>query len=465
MNSTEAFIADLFALAESHLPAPVVHAARLRLLDYAGVTLAGAAILGRKGERLLQQEPEPSEPASSATVVGFARRANLGLAALINGMSAHVAELDDGERYGMVHPGAPVIPAVLAVAEARGLAIADLLRGIVFGYEVTIRLARAMQPGLKDQGYHATGVCGALGAAVGTAAALQCTPQQMNTALAAAASSAAGLLKVIRGASELKPFNAGHGAQAGVNAWMLAAAGFVGPSDVLDGQQGLLHIMSAGRTDALTPRDPDEPLVIERVYVKPYAACRHCHAPIEAVLRLRETHGICAEQVRSIRVISHRWAVHLHDHVRIDGCTAAKMSIPYSVAVALQTGSAGLDAFSPSQIRDPVTRTLTEKVSVVADQALTDQVPRVRPAIVEVTVDDGTTYRQQIDLPKGEPETALTSEEIQAKFRALGESAGYPSAQFDAIMTTVLHEDRPVRELTSLLGSTHTGRETSGLNA
>jgi 2-methylcitrate dehydratase PrpD len=446
MNSTESFIADLYELAQSNLPAPIVQAARLRLLDYAGVTLAGAAMLGEKGDRLLQQNGA-HRGRVSATVIGFARRANLGLAALVNGISAHVAELDDGERYGMVHPGAPVISAVLAVCEARGLAMADLLRGIVVGYEATIRLARAMQPGLKDQGYHATGVCGSIGAALGAAAALQCSPQQMNTALAAAASSAAGLLNVIRGASELKPFNAGRAAQAGVGAWMLAEAGFVGPSDVLDGQQGLLHIMSAGRTDTLKSRDPGEPLAIERVYVKPYAACRHCHAPIEAVLRLRERHGIRAEQVRSIRVISHRWAVHLHDHKQIDGCTAAKMSIPYSVAVALQNGAAGLEAFSPRQIRDPVTESLTQKVSVVADQSLTAQVPRVRPAIVEVTIEDGPIYRQQIDLPKGEPETALTSQEVQAKFRALAEYAEQPPGQCEAILTTVLNEDGPVRDL------------------
>jgi len=451
LNATRTLLADLSRLSHEPLPEATLAIARLRLLDYLGVTMAGADMLREKVNRLLQPEAEPMPPAHSAGVIGFARNASPMLAALANGMSAHVAELDDGERYGAVHPGAPVISAVLAVSEARGLTMSDLLRGVVVGYEATIRLAGAMQTGLKDQGYHATGVCGTVGAALGAAAASRCSEQQTNTVLAAAATSAAGLLAVVRGASELKSYNAGHAAQAGVNALMMAEAGFLGPLDVLDGKRGLLDIMSAGQTDGLLPREPGQPLAIHRVYVKPYAACRHCHAPIEAALRLRETHGLQAEQVRSVRVVTHRWAVHLHDHTHIDGITAAKMSIPYSVAVALKTGAAGLDAFTFEQIRDPVTQALTQRVTVEDDDALTAQVPRVRPAIVEITTESGARYRQQIDLPKGEPETAMSPEEMQAKFLALAAYAGRSEATANAIMTAVLQEHGPIRGFTTRL--------------
>src|SRR5690606_28432317 len=116
------------------------------------------------------------------------------VAALVNGMHAHVAELDDGERFGMFHPGAPILSALLSVANEKNISGTAFLRGIVIGYEAAIRVASALQPGLKDQGYHATGVCGTIGAAIGIGAALGFSKQQLKGAFSAAATSASGIL-------------------------------------------------------------------------------------------------------------------------------------------------------------------------------------------------------------------------------------------------------------------------------
>lgn len=421
MNPHAAFVSDLFLLSRAPLSKQVSDAARERLLDYLGVTLAGARILREKGGRLLELF---GAGAGLASLIGFRDRADPHVAALLNGMSAHVAELDDGERRGMVHPGAPVISALFSLAETRGLSVSDLLRGIVVGYEATIGFARAVQPALKDHGYHATGVCGTVGAAMGVSAALGFSESRMRVALSVAMTSAAGTLHVIRGASELKPFNAGRAAQAGCQAALVAEAGFAGPGDALDGGKGFFGGFSESAEATMRRQNDGDPLLIEDIYVKVHSACRHCHAPIEAALELRTTHSIRPEKIEAVRVLTHRWAVHMHDHVEIDGETAAKMSIPFSVAVALTAGRASLHEFMPHWIQDANLQALTRKVVVLEDAEMTALVPAARPALVEVYVEGGAVCRKYIDLPMGEPETRLSSEQLRAKFFSLAEYGG-----------------------------------------
>lgn len=198
INSTDRLAQHLYELSQQLLTEQQVKSCRLRLLDYLAVTYAGS--------NLLASELESSRhflgaESGSSKVLGTSWTSTPETAALLNGMSAHAAELDDGERYGMVHPGAPVISAVLAVVQTRKLDMPALLKGIYVGYEATVLLARQLQPALKDRGYHATGVCGTIGAAIGVAAACDFSQEQMKSAFCAAVTSASGILKVIRGAS------------------------------------------------------------------------------------------------------------------------------------------------------------------------------------------------------------------------------------------------------------------------
>jgi len=434
-SHTDRFVDELRAIGEHGVADGVQRAVRLRLLDYVGVALAGASLMReRVGRYLAIDGDEPPR----ATVIGHGVRRSTETAALLNGMQAHAAELDDGDRFGMVHPGAPVISAVLAVAEANALSAEAMNRGLAVGYEAAVRLARAGQPALKDRGYHATGICGAIGAAMGVASALGMSRQETHAALAAAATGAAGILKVIRDESELKPLNAGMAAARGVSSANVARAGFMGPRSVLDGADGFLA-MYGGPEAAETGVAPVAgTLAVQSVYVKPYAACRHCHAPIEAVLRLRADRAIEGRDITSVRVTTHRWARHLHDHTEIEGSSSAKMSIPYSVAVALMTGRAQLEEFEAPHLTDAATLRLTRSVTVDESAELTALVPRQRAAIVEIGTADGGSYRARVDLPKGEPETPLTAGELMDRFLALASYAGKAGAVAEALARTVL---------------------------
>ncbi len=436
-NITDNFISELL---EVQISDRDIYQAKRCLIDYVGVTLAGSKMLREKGDSILDFLKSDSVE-GAGKIVGYKHKSSLQNAVLLNGMNAHVAELDDGERFGMFHPGAPIISALIPLIEPEKVSGKDFLKGIILGYEAAIRLARTIQPSAKDKGYHATGICGTIGAAIGISTMLGFSHKQIKDALSASATSASGILRVIKGRSELKPYNSGQASLNGLIAVTLARAGFNGHDDVLSGEMGLISIVSDKYDLSELIGKFGSPLGIHNIYMKPYAACRHCHPAIEAALKIRSDNNLSCTDISNVKVTTYYWAVGGHEHTEILGVNSAKMSIPYSVSVALCSGKAGMDEFSLEKIDDTDVLSLTKKISVIDRQELTDLVPQKRAAIVDVITKDNQTFTARIDLPKGEPETALSDEELEDKFFSLAVFSGKTSEESEQIVQTIWNID------------------------
>lgn len=423
MSHTERLLDGLESLSRRDLSEHLAMTARLRLLDWLGCVLAGAASEQTRIGQLLAHGGDGPAP-----VIGTEYRTAPLTAALINGMHSHVVELDDGHRYGITHAGGPLIAALLAMAHDPRMTQASFLTGIVTGYEVALRVAMACQPEAKLRGWHGSGVFGVLGAAVGTGVALGFDRPKLNAALAAAATSASGMVKAFAAGSELKPYNAGQPALTGLAAALVADAGFPGPEHILDGPHGLIEMLRGSPPDAEACKVA-APYCIETVYLKPYASCRYCHAPVEAVLNLRARHAIRAADLRAITVETYHLAVHKHDHTEIDGPYSARLGIPYCVGAALATGETGMAAFAPQALVDPETLRLMRLTKVREDPALSALVPARRAARVTLELKEGGVVTDQVDLPRGEPEAPLSAEDLRAKTADLALFAGFDSAR------------------------------------
>jgi 2-methylcitrate dehydratase PrpD len=109
MTSITGQLADFCAGLRTHaIPEPVLAHTAAVVLDWLSAALAGAS--SESGAFIRQLEPLLGGP-REASVVGCAQRASLCLAALHNGTSSSVHELDDGHRDAAIHPGVVVIPA------------------------------------------------------------------------------------------------------------------------------------------------------------------------------------------------------------------------------------------------------------------------------------------------------------------------------------------------------------------
>lgn len=406
-NLTETFIEYLFNK-RGGIDEWIRNRADNCLRDYLAVTMAGAKHNAVKWARLLEHTSK-----GDAELIGYSMRADSRTAALINGFNAHALELDDGQRFAMIHLGASVISALLAAEGDHRIAGDKRLEGIVMGYEAACRAAIAMQPSHKQLGYHAAGTCGTIGAAVGVAFALQMDKRQMKRVLTTAAGSAAGLLEIQSQGSELKPYNLGRAAMDGLSAAYMGLAEFDTPDDMLGGERGFFRRFSDQFSlEKLT--GAAEYFEIERIYVKPYASCRHSHSAVEAAIQLHAR--VPVEDIASVEVLTYRLGVKGHDHTQIRGVASAKLSTPYAVAAGLLYGRADLAVF---EALDGDVLALARKVRVSEDPKLSAECPEKRIAIIKVITFDGMTYTNRVDYARGEPENPLTEADMEAKQRML----------------------------------------------
>ena len=401
------------------IPPNVSEKAKSVLLDYLGVLRGGLHYLQMK-------HPEFVETAPSST--------------FLNGFAAHVLELDDGHRHGMIHLGASIVSAVLDVAEKENLKADDVLRGIVMGYEVAVRCARAIQPGHKVRGYHVSGTCGTIGSAMGIAFACNYNKEQLKSTLACAVSSAAGVLEIQEQASELKPYNTARAAYDGVLAAQIGRLGLPGPDDILGGKRGFLAALTDTPKPEFLTDFSDDGYCIEGIYQKVHAACRHCHPAIDATLDMRNDLNLEPDQIEKIEVHTYKLAVGSHDHTQILGISSAKLSTPYAVALAMVKGSCGYADYTEANLNDYWIKDLTRKVCVIEDENLTAQSPAVRGARVSVYLKNGEEYEAPCLYPKGEPENPLTQEELEGKFRGLAMYGGLSSAECDKVISEIKKE-------------------------
>lgn len=428
-NNTEQFIDGLVALTQP-LGIQAKRQARNVLIDYLGVLVGGRKSLEEKHPELISSAPSES---------------------FLNGFVAHVLELDDGHRHGMIHLGASIVTAVLDAAKKENLKSEDVLRGIVMGYEVAVRCARAIQPGHKERGYHVSGTCGTIGSAMGIAFANGYSVEQLKSTLACAVSSAAGVLEIQEQASELKPYNVGRAAMAGVVAAQVGKLGLPGPDDILCGKRGFLAALTGTpKPEFLTDFSNDD-YAIMGIYQKVHAACRHCHPAIDSTIDMRNDLGLNAEQIDHIEVRTYKLAVGSHDHIDIMGISSAKLSTPYAVALAVVKGSAGYADYNEANLDDYNIKLITRKVRVIEDENLTAQSPAVRGAKVTIYLKDGNVYENTCLYPKGEPEHPLSQEELEGKFRGLAMYGGLTKQECEEVIEEIGQEDFSINKITTVV--------------
>lgn len=415
MNISREYFDAISNVAQKPIPDAVLARARRSLLDYLAVTCAGAAFQKNKLEGYFDFA-QPEEGKFKA--IGTSKNLVLKEAVFLNGLNGHALDFDDGTNSGIIHLGSPIFSLLLPLAQRYGNTIEELLRAAVIGYEASYTMAVSIQPKHKALGFHATGTCGILGATLAAAFMLGFTAEERYQAFAAACVAASGMLKVLDDGSELKPYNVAKTALLSLTSLQMAKAGFKGHDDPLGGYRGFLKMMAGDEHTVIKPTLLNGSYAIMKSYTKPYASCRYTHPPVEAAIHLRNQHDIKAEDVRSIKVETYDLAVKGHDHTDIKGAYDAKMSTPYSTAVALIYGKAGLQEFGEDVLNDDKVKLLTSMVDVVADEELSSIFPEKQSAVLTIETNHGT-FSERVDFPKGEPENPFEEDEFKERYDAL----------------------------------------------
>ncbi|MEM3697599.1 MAG: MmgE/PrpD family protein [Candidatus Bathyarchaeia archaeon] len=398
------------------LPKGVIEHAKLCVLDWLGAALAGCQ---ETPARIVVSIIEKMGGKAESSIIGAPLRTSCVNAALANGIIGHIVEMDDIHQEAIIHPAAPVLPAALAIAERNDMNGKDLITAVVLGYEIEIRIGRAINPS-HYQFWHTTGTCGTFGAVAAAGKLLGLDQKGIIHAFGIAGTTAAGLVEVFGTMS--KPLNAGRAAMDGVLAAMLAREGFTSSTKILDSEMGYLQATAREFNVQKIAENLGNSFEIVNNIFKYHASCGHTHGAVDAVLEIAKTYDVKAEDVSEVLVGTYPIAANtVGKNYEPKTSSEAKFSLPYCIAAALIYRKVGLGEFSDEKLSDPEIKTLSKRVKVFVDEKFINA--RLGCAEVKIRTKSGKEYSYCVSAPKGYPENPLTKPELEMKFKTLASSA------------------------------------------
>lgn len=404
------------------IPAPVIAKVEQLIADSVAVAV-GAHHIGLMND--LEEILEVN--GGDSLILHSGKQGKLLEAVYLNAMAANMLDFDDSHVL-TGHPGASIIQPALVIAQRYGNSREELIEAIVAGYEFNIRWSRAaFDFPAQLKGPWSSALLQAYGTTIATAKLLKLNQEQLQRAMYFMAAQMPlpvyQKLGLVPGqtVSALKN-NYGQSAWGAVHAVLTARTGAQADGTVLDGDQGLWRMMGS-------PRFHPEELVKDLgshwetlgVQIKPYAACRWMHAPIDGLLALREQIPSAAA-VKSIDVYSYDIAIDFLSKPNPDSLLELQFSLPHVFGLALAGES--LIAMSEAQINNAAALSLAEKVTLHKDDRYQGLfVKKMLPAKVVITLTDGTVLEQEVLVPKGEESNPIASDEHRLKITTLIESS------------------------------------------
>ena len=403
-------------IGERPLPDEVLHAAKRCFLDSLAAMICGAS---HPPASLMVDALEEELDHGRAKIIPSGRRAPIRTAALINGTSAQAMEVDDIFREAVYHPGPPVLASALAASQSFECTGDVLLRSLIAGYEVSNRVGKEMQPTHYDY-WHTTGTIGTIGAAAGCAVAIKLTSVQAKHALANSVTMAAALQQSFASDAMGKPIHAGHAAEAGALAALIA--------------RGLGNAMSQDVDWEAVTANLNDVYTITRMTQKNYTCCGHVFAPIDSIIALASEHNLTVEDIASINVRTYAKSVEICGNRDPKTVYEAKFSLPYALAVGLIFRRARFNEFNHETLYDLDVRKLMSLVDFEVDADAEKRFPNSRSATVTVKTLDGRHLKHHSPTRKGDPDNPLSDSELEDKFYELVEPV-IGSVVADALLT------------------------------
>ena len=418
-----------------------INTVKAAFLDFFGVTYRGAnenspVIAFNTINEIFQKNDDVGLHAS---IIGKPNvKTNVLNAAFLNGISAHVLELDDGHRQAQAHLGAVIFPTALALAEAYGLGGKEFFEAVIVGYEVGILFGKLVNPKHRDNGFHTTGTIGTFVSGAVASKLLKLDETQILNALGLCGTQAAGLLESDHAGSMGKVLHIGKANYNGMLSAFLARNGFTGAETIIEGSEGFLKTMVFH--DEFDSDDYSFDSILEDagtvkvrdIYFKKYPFCRHLHSSIDTALKLRTSLGEEYNHIENVAVKTYDVAAD-HNNFKPKNIEELKQSLPYAVAITLVMGEVTIETldmlveyglFDNYSTVDKVNsiKNLVNKMIILKDEKLNDLYPNKRPSNVIIKLDESFrngVFQNITFIPKGDFENPYDLSELIDKFKSL----------------------------------------------
>ena len=438
------------------VPPAVVDKAKWVLLDTLGVALASSTMdFGRMVVNVAQKLGGSAE----SRLIGSSVKVASANAVLANGTLAHGLDYDDTLEEAIVHTGCCAGMTALAVGEAVGATGRAVLEAAIGATEVMCKVGLVGPGKFHAHGFHPTALCSTFGAAAAAGKLYELQPAEWSDAFGLCGSQSSGIIEYLADGTWTKRLHPGWSAHGGVIATLLAREGFRGPAMVFEGRHGFFRSFGGPyeyRFQKLLELGKE--WEIPRLTFKSYPCGSISHPYMDCALKLKQKYSVRPERIVEVVCrtaegpVPRLWEP-LYDKQRPTSSYGAKFSLPYSIAVMLVRGRAGLEEFTEEAIRNAQVLELAEKVRYELDPSI--DYPRHFSGHVKIKLDDGQVLEENQPHPRGGFDSPLPPEEIDDKFRANARLA-LPEGRLDVIINSVKRLDKlpSITDLTDLLKST-----------
>jgi 2-methylcitrate dehydratase PrpD len=453
---SQAIVRFLDELKLESVPQAVVDKAKWVLLDTLGVALASSTMdFGRMVVNVAQKLGGSAE----SRLIGSSVKVASANAVLANGTLAHGLDYDDTLEEAIVHTGCCAGMTALAVGEAVGATGRAVLEAAIGATEVMCKVGLVAPGKFHARGFHPTALCSTFGAAAAAGKLYELQPAEWSDAFGLCGSQSSGIIEYLADGTWTKRLHPGWSAHGGVIATLLAREGFRGPAMVFEGRHGFFRSFGGPheyRFEKLLELGKE--WEIPRLTFKSYPCGSISHPYMDCALKLKQKYSVRPERIVEVVCrtaegpVPRLWEP-LYDKQRPTSSYGAKFSLPYSIAVMLVRGRAGLEEFTDEAIRNAQVLELAEKVRYELDPSI--DYPRHFSGHVKIKLDDGQVLEENQPHPRGGFDSPLPPEEIDDKFRANARLA-LPEGRLDVIINSVKRLDKlpSITDLTDLLKST-----------
>ena len=429
----------VLGLTSADIPVPVTAKAAVLMLDTLGSCLASSR--EDFGRAVLDSAERLGGPPES-TLIGTKVKAGAASAVLANATLAHGLDFDDTREGAIVHTGCVAVTTALAVGEAAGASGRAVLEATIAGVEVMCRVGLAVPGRFHARHFHPTSLTASFAAAAVAGRLYHLTEDQLVHAFGICGSQAGGIIEYLADGSWTKRLHPGWAAHAGVAAVILARAGFTGPETVFEGAHGFYQAFAGGSADETVDAllaTLGHQWELEELTLKPYPCGSIAQPYMDCALRLRDKHQIRPADIASVSCrtaegpVPRLWEPLAAKHRPANGY-AAKFSLPYLLAAMFVKGRASLAEFTDEAVRDEAVLEVAGKVGYELDPTI--DYPRQFIGQVTVRLRDGRRLEESQDHPRGGPDSPMSGDEVEAKFRG-NASLAVPDAQASRVISLV----------------------------
>lgn len=405
--------------AAKDIPQNALDLARLAITDFIGVALPGSR---EKQSKIIADYAQKMGGVPQASLIGRDGKTSPYLAALVNGTTGHALDYDDMAISLIGHPSVFLAPATLAIGESIEASGEDVLTAYVVGYETACCIAGPVLQSHYVQGWHSTATFGSLGAMAAAAWLLKLSYAQVRMALGIAASLAGGLRQNF--GTMTKPLHAGKAAANGIQAALLAQAGFTADDGIIEAPLGFAKVFGhSGEVDwAKAGENLGKTFFITSdtgLSIKPYPCCGFTHCAIDAALGIKEEHKVNAANIAEVElgVSPFDKQILIHHHPRTD--LEGKFSLEYCVARALLSGEVRLKHLTDEAVAEPPIKSLIGKMRWAEKYPM----PVMGTAegfgtkSITVKLKNGKEFSKEVAIAKGMPQNPLTLDEFNSKYQ------------------------------------------------